>query len=109
LRVVIETVAAQEYLAQDAEKWMPVTRLKRTADKVARAYWLQPYFENAQILMPAKHVVGDYTLWQALMDELVLFPQGEHDDLFDGLQTMVEGATSCVTVRFERHSPIPRL
>ena len=23
--------------------------------------------------------------WQALMDELVLFPQGEHDDLFDGL------------------------
>ncbi len=29
------------------------------------------------------------------MDELVLFPQGEHDDLFDGLQTMVEGAERC--------------
>ena len=64
-------------MAQDAEKWMPVERVKRTTDKVARAYWLQPFFENAQILMPAKHVVGDYTLWQALMDELVLFPQGE--------------------------------
>jgi hypothetical protein len=36
LRVVIETVAAQEYLAQDAERWMPVTRIKRTTDKVAR-------------------------------------------------------------------------
>jgi len=108
LRVVIETVAAQEYLAQDAERWMPVTRLKRTTDKVARAYWLQPFFENAQILMPAKHVVCDYTLWQALMDELVLFPQGEHDDLFDGLQTMVEGATSGPTVRAYRYSPIVR-
>jgi predicted phage terminase large subunit-like protein len=108
LRVVIETVAAQEYLAQDAERWMPVERLKRTTDKVARAYWLQPFFENAQILFPAKHVVEDYSLWQALMDELVLFPQGEHDDLFDGLQTMVEGATSGPTVRAYRYSPIPR-
>jgi len=44
--------------------------------------------------------------WQALMDELVLFPQGEHDDLFDGLQTMVEGATSGPTVRAYRYSPI---
>lgn len=26
------------------------------------------------------------------MDELLLFPEGEHDDLFDGLQSMVEGA-----------------
>ena len=43
------------------------------------------------------------------MDELVLFPQGEeHDDLFDGLQTMVEGATAGPTVRAYRYSPIPR-
>ena len=34
----------------------------------------------------------DYSTWQALQDELLLFPQGEHDDLFDGLQTMMEGA-----------------
>jgi len=108
LRVVIETVAAQEYLAQDAERWMPVERVKRTTDKVARAYWLQPFFENAQIVLPAKHVVGDYTLWQALMDELVLFPQGEHDDLFDGLQTMVEGATTGPTVRAYQYSPFQR-
>lgn len=26
------------------------------------------------------------------MDELPLFPEGEHDDVFDGLQAMVEGA-----------------
>jgi predicted phage terminase large subunit-like protein len=107
-RVVIETVAAQEYLAQDAEKWMPVKRIKRTTDKVARAYWLQPFFENGQVLMPAKYLASDWSLWQALMDELVLFPQGEHDDLFDGLQTMVEGATSIPMVRAYKHAPFAR-
>ena len=88
---------------------MPVKRVKRTTDKVARAFWLQPYFENGQILMPAKHLASDYSLWQALMDELVLFPESEHDDLFDGLQTMVEGATSYATVRAYRYAPIARL
>jgi len=92
MRVVIETVAAQEYLAQDAEKFMPVKRVERTKDKIARAYWLQAYFENKQILFPAKHLASDYSIWQAFLDELLLFPQGEHDDLFDGLQTMVEGS-----------------
>jgi hypothetical protein len=27
-----------------------------------------------------------------MLEELLLFPQGDHDDLFDGLQTMVEGS-----------------
>jgi predicted phage terminase large subunit-like protein len=90
--VVIETVAAQEYLAQDAERFMPVRRVNRTTDKVARAYWLQAFFENGQILFPAKSMASPYADWQALIDELLLFPQAEHDDLFDGLQTMVEGA-----------------
>lgn len=94
LKVMIETVAAQEYLAQDAEKHMPVRRLDRTTDKVARAYWLQAFLENGQILLPAKHIRADHATWQALMDELLLFPQGDHDDLFDGLQTMMEGAMS---------------
>jgi predicted phage terminase large subunit-like protein len=94
LKVMIETVAAQEYLAQDAEKHMPVKRLDRTTDKVARAYWLQAFLENGQILMPDKSIARNYDTWQALLDELLLFPQTEHDDLFDGLQTMVEGAMS---------------
>ena len=88
----IETNAAQEYLAQDAEKFMPVHRVNRTTDKVARAYWLQAFFENGQILFADKSLIADYETWQAMKDELLLFPQGQHDDLFDGLQTMVEGA-----------------
>jgi predicted phage terminase large subunit-like protein len=91
-RVLIETVAAQEYLAQDAEGFMPVTRVDRKKDKVSRAYWLQPFFENGQILFPAKHIQSKRDDWQALQDELILFPQAEHDDLFDALQTMAEGA-----------------
>ena len=59
----------------------------------SKACWLRAILENGPILFPAKHV-GDYSIWQALLDELLLFPQGEHDDLFDGLQTMVEGALS---------------
>jgi predicted phage terminase large subunit-like protein len=76
---------------------MPVRRVNRTTDKIARAYWLQAYFENEQIMLPNKHNMGDYSIWQALIDELLLFPQGDHDDLFDGLQTMVEGATEYET------------
>jgi predicted phage terminase large subunit-like protein len=91
---MIETVAAQESLAQDEEKHMPVKRMERTKDKVARAYWLQAYFENGQILIPDKSIARNYNTWQALLDELLLFPQSEHDDLFDGLQTMMEGAMS---------------
>jgi predicted phage terminase large subunit-like protein len=91
-RVMIEAVAAQEYLAQDLEGHMPIERLERSRDKVARAYWLQPFFENGQILFPDKRIAGNWDIWQALMDELLLFPEGEHDDLFDGLQAMVEGA-----------------
>jgi predicted phage terminase large subunit-like protein len=93
VKVIIETVAAQEYLAQDAERYMPVRRMSRTTDKIARAYWLQAYFENGQILFPDRNLVLDYSTWLALLEELLLFPQGEHDDLFDGLQTMVEGVT----------------
>jgi predicted phage terminase large subunit-like protein len=90
--VMIETVAAQEYLAQDAERYMPVRRVERTKDKVSRAYWLQPFFENGQVLFPARELQAREEDWQALKDELLLFPSGEHDDLFDGLQTMAEGA-----------------
>ena len=92
VKVMLETTAAQEYLAQDAEKYMPVKRIERTTDKIARAHWLQGFLENGQILFPDKSLVSDYTVWQALLDELLLFPQAEHDDLFDGLQTMMEGA-----------------
>lgn len=93
--VAIETVAAQEYLAQDAERFMPVQRVDRTTDKVSRAYWLQPFFENRQVCFPSKAARrGDPDTWRALESELLLFPDAEHDDLFDALQTALSAAMS---------------
>jgi predicted phage terminase large subunit-like protein len=69
-----------------------VKRVERTKDKVSRAYWLQAFLENGQLLFPAPHLQSDRAAWQALTDELILLPAAEHDDLFDGLQTMAEGA-----------------
>ncbi len=60
-------VVAQGYLAQDAERFMPVRRVNRTTEKVARA-WLQAFFENDQILMPDKSLVTDYADWQAMVE-----------------------------------------
>ncbi|MFN8179284.1 MAG: phage terminase large subunit [bacterium] len=92
IEVLVETVAAQEYLAQDLERYMPVQRVDRVNDKVSRAYRLQAYFENGQVLFPARALEQDPEVWQALREELILFPQAEHDDCFDALETMVEGA-----------------
>ncbi len=50
--VLLENVAAQEYLAQDAEASMPVRRVERTKDKVSRAYWLQPSFDLPPRIVP---------------------------------------------------------
>ena len=51
----MESVAAQEYLAQGLERHMPVRRVERTRDKVSRAYQLQAFLQNGQVLFPAKH------------------------------------------------------
>ncbi len=45
---------------------------------------------------------------ETVRDELLLFPQGEDDDLFDGLQTMVEGAKGCAMVQAFRYPPFAR-
>ena len=71
---------------------MSVRRVERSRDKVSRAYWLQPFFENGQVLLPARHLQARPEVWQALREELILFPSAEHDDLFDVLQTVAEGA-----------------
>lgn len=54
---------------------------------MAPAY-LQPSFKNGQIILPDKRIARRWTIWQARMRELVLFPEGEHDDFSDGLRAM---------------------
>lgn len=87
--VGVESNAAQEYLAQDLERFVPVRRINRTQDKVSRAYGLQPFFENGQIHFPAGAALRaeDREDWRAVTEELVLFPDAEHDDAFDAIET----------------------
>jgi predicted phage terminase large subunit-like protein len=89
--VAIESNAAQEYLIQDAMAHMPVRRIERVNDKVSRAYGIQAFFENGQILFPEKTPHED-DVWEAAIDELVLFPNAEHDDLFDSIETAIQQA-----------------
>lgn len=90
VRSGLETTAAQVFIAQDAEKFMPITQVERHKDKIARAYRIQPFFENGQVYFPEEDSFHDPELLLAFLEELVLFPDAEHDDLFDGLETAIE-------------------
>jgi predicted phage terminase large subunit-like protein len=95
--VAMENNAQQEHLCQDLEAIVPVRRVTRTVDKVSRAFALQPYFENGQILFPHESLLTtdeERETWRALRDELMLFPDaGVHDDLFDAIETTVRAST----------------
>jgi len=83
LRVCVEANAYQEAFGQKLrEAGLPVKSVTRVKDKISRAYQLQARFENSEILFPPRSC-------QDLLQELLLFPQAEHDDLFDALEIIV--------------------
>jgi hypothetical protein len=45
-----------------------------------------------------RRTLGDEDTWQALEDELALFPDTDHDDLFDALETAVMASLNVVDV-----------
>lgn len=78
-RIGIETVAYQYAFYQMLEKssTLPVSELNTSKDKVTRAMKRSANFENGKV-----HFLPDMT---DLEECLLLFPDAEHDDLFDGL------------------------
>jgi predicted phage terminase large subunit-like protein len=81
----VESVAYQEALPQflrDSTK-VPVKSVGRTKDKVTRAYKIQPLFENGKFFMPEGRQFPDF------VNEMCLFPDATHDDMFDALETAI--------------------
>jgi predicted phage terminase large subunit-like protein len=100
VEVGCEKVAAQEHIIQDIQRaGLPVRRVLRTKDKISRCLGVQPYFENGQVQLPARELWdahGGHDVWEALEMELVEFPDGAHDDLFDAVEMGIVRSTASV-------------
>jgi predicted phage terminase large subunit-like protein len=84
VNIAVEANAYQAVLAQQlAENYDRVRRrpIRTTKDKVTRAIKLSAKFESEEIFF--REGQGP------LMDHLLLFPKGSHDDLFDALDLAV--------------------
>lgn len=81
----IESTGFQLSLVQAARRaGLPVKELKRDKDKVSRACILQARMEGGGVFLP------EFAPWlKDLEEELLAFPNGEHDDQVD---TMSDGA-----------------
>jgi len=87
LIVGIEKVSYQEALVQHLREEYPEIRIKEIStvkDKVSRAYNRSGLFENGKVF-----VRRDMHLF---IDELVLFPDAQHDDQFDALDFALDVA-----------------
>lgn len=78
-RVGVETVAYQKSLAQELRRLslLPIININTSKDKVTRAMRRSANFENGKVFF--REGMDD------LEECLLLFPEVEHDDLFDGL------------------------
>lgn len=91
----IESVAYQEAMAQwlRENSSVPVTSVKRRQDKEMRAVKIQNYFENGKVFFP-KELTQTVLV---LREELLVFPNSEHDDLFDALECAITVATQALS------------
>lgn len=79
----VEDVAYQRAFGQELERRFAIAPIyvKRAKDKRSRFLTLSIYFQNQQIEFYGNH--------EDLIDELLSYPLGEHDDLIDALEMSV--------------------
>lgn len=92
-RVGVETVAYQKSLAQELRRLslLPIININTSKDKVTRAMRRSANFENGKVFF--REGMDD------LEECLLLFPEVDHDDLFDGLDFAMTMADSGNEIR----------
>jgi len=92
-RVGVETVAYQKALAQELRRLslLPIVNINTSKDKVTRAMRRSALFENGKVFFRAG--------MDDLEECLLLFPEVEHDDLFDGMDFAMTVADNGNNVR----------
>jgi len=94
-RVAIESIAFQEsmiYALKSTYPAMPVVGVKPHTDKVTRITPIIAMAENNRIF-----TAFDGTT-DLLIDELIEFPQGQHDDMCDALEMAITGSRRGATI-----------
>ena len=93
IAVAIEAVGYQMALSQVLAEHtlLPVRTVIPNTNKVARAWRLSALFERGKVLLGQGQ--------DELIDELLEFPNGEHDDLFDALEMAVSAARQSFQTR----------
>jgi predicted phage terminase large subunit-like protein len=86
MRIGIETVAYQEAMLSELRRTtnLPIQAIKTNKDKVTRATRRSALFENHKVFL--KEGMEEFE------EMLLLFPEVEHDDLFDGWEFAVTSA-----------------
>ena len=92
-RIGVETVQYQKSLAQEIRRLslLPVVNIQTSKDKVTRAMRRSALFENGKVWVR----IGMDDLEECLL----LFPEVDHDDLFDGLDFALTVADQGNSVR----------
>lgn len=97
-RIGVETVAYQKSLAQELRRLslLPIININTSKDKVTRAMRRSANFENGKIWF--REGMDD------LEECLLLFPEVDHDDLFDGLDFACAMADSTNEIKVHSRS-----
>ena len=92
-RVGVETIAYQKSLAQELRRLslLPIMNINTSKDKVTRAMRRSANFENGKVFF--RQGMDD------LEEGLLLFPDVDHDDLFDALDFAMSMADSTNEIR----------
>jgi predicted phage terminase large subunit-like protein len=81
----VEDVAYQKAAIQEMERAMlPVIPMKPTTDKRSRLQVVAPYIKNGTVLFPRSGC-------EELLGQIFNFGVESHDDLMDGLTTLIQG------------------